>query len=112
MADETKPDASASDGAPKAAAKASPGVFVVMHDAVSNWVKGCRLTIDDLYHQNHPTRDREWERLQRLGAIKPASDPDAAALPEAEPLASPPPILMAQPDGQLTVPVPTPKKPV
>lgn len=86
--------------AEKPAKKATDtGRHVVMHGAVSNWVRGCRVTKDDLYHKDHPTRDYEWERLLRLGAIKPESDPEAAAVPEAEPLPNPPPILIAAPDN-------------
>lgn len=84
---------------------AAPGVFVVMHDSVSNWVKGCRVTIDTIFHHDNPYRVQSWERLVRLGAVKPESDPDAAAVPVAEPLSSPPPIMMAEAAGQLTVPM-------
>lgn len=78
---------------------ASGDRHVVMFGAVSNWVRGCRITKDDLYHPDHPTRDHEWERLLRLGAIKPESDPEAAAVPEAEPLPNPPPILIDAPNN-------------
>ena len=104
-------DAPAADPAPaKDAPSARPtDTWVVVHDSVSNWVKGCRVSIDDIFHKDHPTRDHAWARLVRLGAIKPESDPQAAAIPEAEPLPSPPPIMMANPGGQLTVALPAPK---
>lgn len=98
--------------APANAPSAKPtDTWVVAHDAVSNWVRGCRVTIDNLFHRDHPTRDEAWARLVRLGAIKPESDPEAAAIPPAEPLPSPPPIMMASTAGQLTVPMPAPKQP-
>ena len=111
-ADAPVPDAPATPAPDtKGAPKAKPtDTWVVMHDSVSNWVRGCRVTIDSLFHKDHPTRDHEWERLVRLGAIKPESDPEAAAIPVAEPLPSPPPIMMANPGGQLTVSLPAPKK--
>lgn len=117
FAADAPPDAPSADAAPpdetpaKDAPKASPtATWVVMHDSVSNWVRGCRVTIDSVFHKDHPTRDHEWARLVRLGAIKPESDPEAAAVPVAEPLSSPPPIMMATPNGQLTVSLPAPKK--
>ena len=97
------PDAPTADPTPTAAPAPKAGVYVVMHGAVSNWVRGCRVTIDDLFHEKHPTRQHAWERLIRLGAIKPATDPEAAAVPEAEPLPSPPPIVMTEAAGQITV---------
>ena len=100
------PASSASD-----APKAKPtDTWVVMHDSVSNWVKGCRVTIDSLFHKEHPTRNAAWERLVRLGAVRPESDPEAVVIPVAEPLPSPPPIMMGGREGHLTVPVPAPKQ--
>lgn len=76
--------------------------WIVVHDAVANFGKGCRVTIDDLYHAKLPGRDQHFQRLVDIGAIKPESDPTAAALPEAEPLGAAAPIIMAGAEGNLT----------
>lgn len=74
---------------------AASQTYVVMFGGVSNFVRGCRVTIDDMYHADLPGRDACWQRLIDLGAIKPESDPEAAAVPMATPWASPPPIVPA-----------------
>lgn len=80
----------------------SGDVFVVMHTAVSNFTRGARVTVDHLYHKNHPSRDAEFRRLQDLGAIKPESDPEAAALPVTYPAIGAAPIIMAGAENNLT----------
>lgn len=80
----------------------SGDVFVVMHTAVANFTRGARVTIDHLYHKNHPSRDAEFRRLQDLGAIKPESDPEAAALPVTYPEIGAAPIIMAGAENNLT----------
>lgn len=76
--------------------------WVVVHDSVAHFVKGCRLSIDDLYHAKLPGRDQHWQRLVDIGAIKPEGDPVAASLPVAEPLGAAAPIIMAGAEHNLT----------
>jgi hypothetical protein len=71
------------------------GIHVVMFDGVSNYPKGARLGIDDLYHADLPGRKDHWQRLLDLGAIKPESDPEAAALPVAYPTSGGAPVIPA-----------------
>ena len=83
-------------------AKQTPEVYVVMHTALANFVRGCRITTDHLYHPGHPTRDAEWQRLIDLGAIKPEGDPEAAAVPETQPASGAMPIIFAGAGNDLT----------
>lgn len=71
--------------------KYSKGTFVVLHDAVGplhlGWTKGRVVTPDDLHQEGRPVThltEREFDRLLRLHAIRPATREEQHAAAEAK----------------------------
>ena len=70
--------------------KYSKGTYVVLHDAVGplhlGWTKGRVVTPDDLHQEGRPVThltEREFDRLLRLKAIRPATREEAKAADDA-----------------------------